>query len=40
MRGFAEAAGLKVLAQITYWDEARGIGVPRNNDKITTVQKP
>jgi SAM-dependent methyltransferase len=39
VRGFAEEAGLKVLSQISFWDDARGIGVPRHNDKITTVQK-
>ncbi|MEI9932490.1 MAG: hypothetical protein WDM89_18625 [Rhizomicrobium sp.] len=39
VRGFAQSAGLKVLSQITFWDEARGIGTPRHNDKITTLQK-
>jgi hypothetical protein len=39
VRDFAEAAGLSVLSQISFWDEARGIGVPRHNDKITTVRK-
>ena len=39
VRRFADDAGLKVLSQITYWDEARRIGAPRHNDKITMLQK-
>ena len=35
MRELARDAGLSVVSQFTYWDEAKMIGVPRFGDKIT-----
>ena len=33
-------AGLTVLDQIVYWDEACRIGVPRLGDRVTRLEKP
>lgn len=40
MRDLARDAGLTVVSQFTYWDEAKMIGVPRFGDKITHLAKP
>lgn len=40
MRDLARDAGLAVVSQFTYWDEAKMIGVPRFGDKITHLAKP
>jgi ubiquinone/menaquinone biosynthesis C-methylase UbiE len=37
LRQLAEEAGLEVVAQFTYWDEAAKLGVPRFGDKITQL---
>jgi ubiquinone/menaquinone biosynthesis C-methylase UbiE len=39
VRQYAEAVGLVVKSQITYWDEPRTVGVPRFDDKITILTK-
>jgi ubiquinone/menaquinone biosynthesis C-methylase UbiE len=36
----ATQAGLTVVSQLVYWDEANKIGVPRLGDRITRLQKP
>ena len=40
MRALAREAGLAVVSQFTYWDEARMIGVPRFDDRITHLARP
>lgn len=36
----AQQAGLRVVTQFVYWDEANKIGVPRLGDRITRLEKP
>ncbi len=33
-------AALRVVSQVTYWDAARHIGVPRFNDLVTVLERP
>jgi len=39
VRDFASEAGLNVETQLTYWDEAGKIGVPRFGDKISVLRR-
>lgn len=36
----AREAGLEVVEQFVYWDDAQKIGVPRLGDRITRLKKP
>jgi ubiquinone/menaquinone biosynthesis C-methylase UbiE len=39
MRELAEAAGLAVISQCTYWDAERRIGTPRFGDQVTHLRR-
>jgi ubiquinone/menaquinone biosynthesis C-methylase UbiE len=39
MRDYAKDAGLTVVSQFVYWDEANKIGVPRFGDRITRLKR-